>query len=87
MVVTQGPGKFYGSSLPRPRIYTDIKFNDDWVDPLSLVTDPLMAWADEAHWSMDGLSFKRLRLRLQGRIEGNVTKFHDDEDNKDSSPS
>ncbi|KAL7215992.1 hypothetical protein ACSBR1_028026 [Camellia fascicularis] len=73
MVVPLGPGKFYGSSLPRPRIYTDIKFNDERVDPPSSVTDPLMAWAEEAHWSMGGLSFKR--LRLQGRIEGNVIKL------------
>ncbi|KAL7164387.1 hypothetical protein ACSBR2_040323 [Camellia fascicularis] len=72
MVVTQGPGKFYGSSLPKPRIYTDIKFNDDRVDPLSSVTNPLMEWVDEAHWSIDGLSFN---------------DSDDDEDNKDSSPS
>lgn len=37
------------------------------------VTDPLMSWANEAHWSMGGLSFKR--LRLQGKIEGNVNKL------------
>ncbi|KAI7994946.1 hypothetical protein LOK49_LG11G01631 [Camellia lanceoleosa] len=71
MVATQGPEKFYGSSLPKPRIYTDIKFNDEWVDPSFSVTDPLMAWADEAHWSMGGLSFN---------------DSDDDEDNKDSSP-
>ncbi|CAL5342609.1 unnamed protein product [Camellia sinensis] len=73
MVVPLGPGKFYGSSLPRPQIYTDVKFNDERVDPPSSVIDPLMAWAEEAHWSMGGLSFKR--LRLQGRIEGNVIKL------------
>ena len=62
------PAKFYGSSLPRPRIYTDVKFNEERVDPPVPVLDPLLAWANEAHWSMGGLSFKR--LRLQGRIEG-----------------
>ncbi|KAL0443974.1 UNVERIFIED_CONTAM: hypothetical protein Slati_2120100 [Sesamum latifolium] len=67
MVVALGPGKFYGSSLPRPRFYTDVKLNDERVDPPLPVMDPLMAWAQEAHWSMGGLSFKR--HRLQGRIE------------------
>ncbi|KAB2087744.1 hypothetical protein E1A91_A04G132800v1 [Gossypium mustelinum] len=73
MVVSLGPGKFYGSSLPRPRIYTDTKFNPGRVDPPVPVLDPLLSWADEAHWSMGGLSFKR--LRLQGRIEGNVKRL------------
>lgn len=73
MVVSLGPGKFYGTSLPRPRIYTDVKFNDHRVDPPVPVTDPLMSWAEEAHWSMGGLSFKR--LRLQGKIEGNVQRL------------
>lgn len=73
MVVALGPGKFYGSSLPRPRFYTDVKLNDERVDPPPSVMDPLMSWADEAHWSMGGLSFKR--YRLQGRIEGNVNKL------------
>ncbi|KAH6780599.1 hypothetical protein C2S52_011836 [Perilla frutescens var. hirtella] len=73
MVVALGPGKFYGSSLPRPRFYTDVKFNDERVDPPPPVTDPFMAWAQDAHWSMGGLSFKR--HRLQGRIEGNVEKL------------
>ncbi|KAI3732194.1 hypothetical protein L1987_63393 [Smallanthus sonchifolius] len=73
MVVALGPGKFYGSSLPRPRIYTDIKFNLERVDPPVPVLDPLMSWAEEAHWSMGGLSFQR--HRLQGRIEGNVEKL------------
>lgn len=35
--------------------------------------DPLLSWANEAHWSMGGLSLQR--LRLQGRIEGNVNKL------------
>ncbi|GFS41137.1 hypothetical protein Acr_00g0072630 [Actinidia rufa] len=73
MVVPLGPGKFYGSSLPRPRIYTDVKLNDFRVDTPAPVLDSLMSWANEAHWSMGGLSFKR--LRLQGRIEGSVTKL------------
>ncbi|KAJ8431792.1 hypothetical protein Cgig2_027960 [Carnegiea gigantea] len=73
MVVTLGPGKFYGSSLPRPRIYNDVKFNEERVDPPVPVLDPLLSWANEAHWSMGGLSFKR--LRLQGKIEGNVQKL------------
>ncbi|XP_028055937.1 uncharacterized protein LOC114260079 [Camellia sinensis] len=54
MVVSQGLG---GSSPPRSRIYTDIKFNGEWVFPPSSVTDPLMAWTQ--------------LLCLQGRIEGN----------------
>lgn len=73
MVVALGPGKFYGKSLPRPRIYTDVKFNEERVDPPVPVFDPLMSWAEDAHWSMGGLSFKR--HRLQGRIEGNISKL------------
>ncbi|KAH7533343.1 hypothetical protein FEM48_Zijuj04G0120800 [Ziziphus jujuba var. spinosa] len=73
MVVPLGPGKFYGTSLPRPRIYTDVKLNDERVDPPVPVLDPFLSWASEAHWSMGGLSFKR--LRLQGRIEGSVKKL------------
>lgn len=73
MVVALGPGKFYGSSLPRPRIYTEVRFNEERVDPPVPVMDPLMSWAEEAHWSMGGLNFKR--HRLQGRIEGNVEKL------------
>ncbi|XP_051124850.1 uncharacterized protein LOC127247156 [Andrographis paniculata] len=73
MVVALGPGKFYGSSLPRPRFYTDVKLNSERVDPPVPVMDPLMQWANEAHWSMGGLNFKR--LRLQGRIEGNVDRL------------
>ncbi|TMW82124.1 hypothetical protein EJD97_006772 [Solanum chilense] len=71
MVVALGPGKFYGSSLPRPRFYENP--NGERVDPPVSVLDPLMSWAEEAHWSMGGLSFKR--LRLQGRIEGNIKKL------------
>ncbi|XP_047949690.1 uncharacterized protein LOC125195599 [Salvia hispanica] len=73
MVVALGPGKFYGSSLPRPRFYSDVKLSSERVDPPPSVTDPLMSWAQEAHWSMGGLSAKR--RRLQGRIEGSVEKL------------
>ncbi|KAF3444124.1 hypothetical protein FNV43_RR13814 [Rhamnella rubrinervis] len=73
MVVPLGPGKFYGSSLPRPRFYTDVKLNDHRVNPPVPVLDPLLSWANEAHWSMGGLNFKR--LRLQGRIEGSISKL------------
>uniref|UniRef100_A0A0E0A477 Uncharacterized protein n=1 Tax=Oryza glumipatula TaxID=40148 RepID=A0A0E0A477_9ORYZ len=69
MVVALGPGRFYGSSLPRPRFFS----GGDRVEPPVAVTDPLMAWAHEAHWSMGGLSSKR--LRLQGRIEGSIDKL------------
>nr|XP_011466901.1 PREDICTED: uncharacterized protein LOC105352208 [Fragaria vesca subsp. vesca] len=79
------PAKFYGSSLPRPRIYTDVKFNEERVDPPVPVLDPLLAWANEAHWSMGGLSFKR--LRFQGRIEGNVGKLRAERHKRASSNS
>ncbi|GFP86393.1 hypothetical protein PHJA_000783100 [Phtheirospermum japonicum] len=92
MVVALGPGKFYGSSLPRPRFYTDVKSNDERIDPPPSVMESLMAWAEEAHWSMGGLNFKR--HRLQGRIEGNVQRLrtqtfkksqkHQKSDNKSS---
>ncbi|KAK9664205.1 hypothetical protein RND81_14G025900 [Saponaria officinalis] len=73
MVLPLGPGKFYGTSLPRPRFYTDVKFSDERVDPPTPVNDALLSWANEAHWSMGGLSLKR--IRLQGKIEGNVEKL------------
>jgi len=68
MVVALGPGRFYGSGLPRPRV-----FPGDRVDPPAPVTDALLCWAREAHWSMGGLAAKR--LRMQGRIEGNLVKI------------
>lgn len=70
------PGKFYGSSLPRPRIYTDVKFASDRVDPPVSVSDPLLSWANGAHWSMGGLSFDR--PRLQGRIEGSIENLREE---------
>ncbi|KAH0451309.1 hypothetical protein IEQ34_018608 [Dendrobium chrysotoxum] len=78
MVVALGPGKFYGSSLPRPRFFADVKFNDERVDPPAPVLDPLLSWANEAHWSMGGLSFQR--HRLQGRIEGSIKKLRVQQD-------
>ncbi|GAU27149.1 hypothetical protein TSUD_104580 [Trifolium subterraneum] len=71
--------KFYGSSLPRPRIYVNPNGNER-IDPPISVTDPLMSWAQEAHWSMGGLSFKR--LRLMGKIEGNVGKLRTQRENE-----
>ncbi|XP_030462314.1 uncharacterized protein LOC115682281 [Syzygium oleosum] len=70
MVIPLGPGKFYGSSLPRPRFLRD---DANRVSPPAPVLDPLLSWASEAHWSMGGLSFQR--LRLQGRIEGSIKKL------------
>ncbi|CAF2107426.1 hypothetical protein Bca4012_093612 [Brassica carinata] len=67
------PVEFYGNSLPRPRFFDNPKFNSHRVDPPLSVLDPLLSWAREAHWSMGGLNFRR--LRLQGRIEGNVDKL------------
>ncbi|KAG6515343.1 hypothetical protein ZIOFF_025754 [Zingiber officinale] len=72
MVVVLGSGKFYGSSLPRPRFYAH---GDERVDPPVPISDPLLVWANEAHWSMGGLSFHRHRHRLQGRIEGSVKRL------------
>ncbi|RAL45052.1 unnamed protein product [Cuscuta campestris] len=81
MVIALGPGRFYGKSLPRPRIYEDVKFNDHRVDPPVPVSDPLMSWAEEAHWSMGGLSLTR--HRLQGKIEGNLNKIRAEEERQD----
>lgn len=81
MVVALGPGKFYGSSLPRPRFYN----KEDRVDPPVPVLDPLLSWANEAHWSMGGLSFKR--LRLQGKIEGNIQKLRKEQEKRDHNQS
>ncbi|CAN6915494.1 unnamed protein product [Brassica oleracea] len=67
------PVEFYGNGLPRPRFFDTPKFNSHRVDPPLSVLDPLLSWAREAHWSMGGLNFTR--LRLQGRIEGNVDKL------------
>ncbi|CAN6880105.1 unnamed protein product [Brassica oleracea] len=60
------PVEFYGNALPRPRFFDNPQFNSHRVDPL-------LSWARDAHWSTVGLNFTR--LRLQGRIEGNVEKL------------
>ncbi|CAH2077698.1 unnamed protein product [Thlaspi arvense] len=67
------PTEFYGNGLPRPRFFDNPQFNSHRVDPPLSVLDPLLTWARDAHWSMGGLNFTR--LRLQGRIEGNVDKL------------
>ncbi|KAG8094079.1 hypothetical protein GUJ93_ZPchr0012g20968 [Zizania palustris] len=70
MVVALGVGQFYGGGLPRPRFFSG---GGDRVDPPAPVSAPLLDWAHEAHWSMGGLSYTR--LRLQGRIEGSIDKL------------
>ncbi|KAK8965869.1 hypothetical protein KSP40_PGU009421 [Platanthera guangdongensis] len=80
-LVALGPGRFYGSGLPRPRYFSDVKLNDERVDPPASVLDPLLTWANEAHWSMGGLSFQR--YRLQGRIEGSIKKLRAQHDRSD----
>ncbi|KAG2263017.1 hypothetical protein Bca4012_015313 [Brassica carinata] len=67
------PVAFYGNALPRPRFFDNPRFNFHRVDPPLPVLDPLLTWARDAHCSMGGLNFTR--LRLQGRIEGNVEKL------------
>ncbi|CAN6469550.1 unnamed protein product [Victoria cruziana] len=69
------PAKFYGSSLPRPYLYTDVKFNAERVDPPVPVGDPFLLWAHDAHWKMGGLNFER--RRMQGKIEGNIKKLRE----------
>lgn len=71
MVLALEPVRFYGSSLPRPRFYKPP--NEERVDPPVSVLDPLMSWAEDAHWSMGGVNFTR--HRLQGKIEGNIDKL------------
>ncbi|MCO5563077.1 hypothetical protein L7F22_016713 [Adiantum nelumboides] len=73
MVVPLKLTQFYGHRVPRPRIYPEVKFNDQRVDPPPSVNEALLSWASEAHWSMGGLSFTR--LRSQGKMEGNVRKL------------
>jgi len=82
MVLPLAPGKFYGGSLPRPWIYSDVKFNTERIDPPSPPSAPLLSWANEAHWSMGGLSSKR--KRMQGKIEGSIKKLRAlEEENED----
>ncbi|KAM7492247.1 hypothetical protein LguiA_035168 [Lonicera macranthoides] len=80
MTAALGPGKFYGSSLPRPRIFTDMKLNEERIDPPVPVLDPLLSWAEEAPWSKGGLSTTRSH-RLQSRIEGNLKNLLVEPDN------
>uniref|UniRef100_A0A1J3EKE5 Uncharacterized protein n=2 Tax=Noccaea caerulescens TaxID=107243 RepID=A0A1J3EKE5_NOCCA len=67
------PVEFYGNGLPRPYVFENPLFNSHRVDPPLSALDPLLSWARDAHWTMGGLNFTR--LRLQGRIEGNVNKL------------
>ncbi|KAH9331083.1 hypothetical protein KI387_003191, partial [Taxus chinensis] len=76
-----GLGKFYGKSLPRPRIFEDVKFNAERVDPPTPPTAPLISWAKNASWSMGGMSSKR--KRMQGKIEGSLKKLRDLDDDDD----
>lgn len=78
MVLPLRPARFYGSSLPRPFIYGDVKFNSERVDPPLGVTEPFMSWAKDAHWSMGGINLKR--KRMQGKIEGSVKKLRGEEE-------
>ncbi|CAI0461013.1 unnamed protein product [Linum tenue] len=73
MVVALRPANFYGSSLPRPRFFDHTSLLTERVDPPVSVMDPLLSWAQEAHWSMGDLNTQR--FRLQGRIEGNVDRL------------
>lgn len=73
MVLPLAPVKFYGGSLPRPWIYGDVKFNSERIDPPLPPSAPLLSWANEALWSMGGLSSKR--KRMQGKIEGSIKKL------------
>ncbi|KAJ0967994.1 hypothetical protein J5N97_024911 [Dioscorea zingiberensis] len=74
MVVALGPGKFYGSSLPRPRFYSDVKLAPERVDPPASVMEPFLEWAREA------------RHRLQGRIEGSIKKLRAQSESKSLTP-
>ncbi|KAF3788069.1 hypothetical protein EJ110_NYTH13608 [Nymphaea thermarum] len=72
---TISPAKFYGSSLPRPYLYADVKFNAERVDPPVPVGDPFLLWAQDAHWKMGGLNVER--RRMQGKVEGNIKKLRE----------
>ena len=65
--------QFYGHSIPRPRVYTDVKFSESRVDPPSSVNDALLSWASNAPWANGGLS--QHRLRAQGKLEGSASKL------------
>lgn len=73
MVVPLKLTQFYGHSVPRPRIYADVKFSEQRVDPPPSVNEALLSWAADANWSMGGLSLKR--LRGQGKLEGSARRL------------
>lgn len=73
MVVPLKLTRFYGHSVPRPRIYADVKFSEQRVDPPPSVNEALLSWAANANWSMGGLSLKR--LRAQGKLEGSARRL------------
>ncbi|GLJ17957.1 hypothetical protein SUGI_0315520 [Cryptomeria japonica] len=79
MVLPLRPSKFYGRSLPRPRVYNDLKFNSERVDPPMGVTTPLLSWAKDARWSVGGLSYER--KRMAGKIEGSKKRLIDEPEN------
>jgi hypothetical protein len=72
------PVRFYGSHLPRPRIYCDVKFNDARVDPPAGVNAALLEWAGNVPWRQGGTAVKR--KRLQGKVEGRMNKLRNMEE-------
>lgn len=85
MVGSLKPARFYGRALPRPRIYSDVKFSDARVDPPESVNGILLEWAGDAPWRMGGLSHKR--KRMQGKIEGRMSKLRAMEESEEEDPS
>lgn len=75
------PVRFYGSQLPRPRIYGDIKFNETRVDPPPGVNAALLEWAADVPWKQGGIAVKR--KRLQGKVEGRMNKLRNMEESDD----
>lgn len=72
MVVALKPGRFYGSSLPRPRILPNVP-DDQRCDPPRPVNDSLLRWAADVPWKMGGLAPSA--KRFQGKIEGRLSKL------------
>lgn len=75
------PVRFYGSHLPRPRIYCDVKFNETRVDPPAGVNAALLEWAGTVPWRQGGTAVKR--KRLQGKVEGRMNKLRNMEESDD----
>eukprot|EP00249_Psilotum_nudum_P027764 c35849_g1_i1 orf=344-1084(-) len=73
MVVPLKLNQFYGNKLPRPRIYGEVKFSQERVDPPVSVNEALLNWAKGAQWSMGGLAINR--TRKQGSIEGDIRRL------------